>query len=401
MTNKQKWDSVTEALESPQIFIDLSWYFTISAALQRRVWFGNYNRAMFSNMYVLFVAPPATGKGTAAREGAKLLNKYALPGPDGKPLIDPETKEPRMLFTVLPDAVTFEKLVHLIAHCTQTVNATPEIVYAHASAYFALEELSSLFRRQKAEDVCRFLLNMYDCVPFKYDTKNAKTSTIKNGCLSLIACTQLDFMRKAENDGLLGEGLFSRMLIAYAERTRQVRFHYADLTAEQLQHQKDLQLWTKELHKLYGQVQYDSSVHDWLEAWWKDEREYLAQYQDGKLAEYFSRRKDQVIKLAIAHHFSENLNLHIDLKSFEFSAGLTRDLEPGVVKIARRTGRNAAFPIHERLIAYCKKPRSNMEVMDFLSSELDLTESLNTLVQLQQTGRIAQQGDIWQATTQT
>ena len=400
MTNKQKWDKVTEALESPQIFIDLSWYFAVTAALERRVWFGNYERAMFTNMFVLFVAPPATGKGTAMREGSKLLTKFAMTGPDGQPLLDPESKQPKMLFKALPDTVTFEKLVFMIAGSTETISDGTGNLYAHASAYFALEELSSLFRRQKSEDVCRFLLNMYDCVPFKYETRHSKSAIIKNGCLSLIAGTQLDFMRKAEQDGLLGEGLFSRMLIAYAERKRHVKFHYADLSEDQIQYKKDLQLWLRQLAKLYGQITYTREIHEWLEHWWREEDAYLSQYQDGKLAEYFSRRKDHVIKLAIAHHFSEHLTMELTLDDFKFSTGIVRDLEPGVVKIARRTGRNAAFPIQERLLAYCRsRPRSNMEVMDFLCSELDMSESLNTLTQLQATGRIITEQDLWKTTS--
>ena len=50
----------------------------VSAALQRRVWMGNYdNMPIFPNIYVIFVANPGIGKSMSARiGGAKILKTF-------------------------------------------------------------------------------------------------------------------------------------------------------------------------------------------------------------------------------------------------------------------------------------------------------------------------------------
>lgn len=389
MTNKQRWDSLTEALESPQDFIDISWYWTVATALERRVWIGDISRAMFCNLFILFIGPPGIGKGTSMREGNKLLSKYGLVSDDGHPVYFPGEPEPAHLFHRLPDTTTFEELAHSLANCSKVFKLSDTEMFSHSSAYFFLEELSSLLRKNKSDDISRFLLNLYDCVDHKYKTRKAGTAVIKRGCLNFIAGTQLDFIRKAEKDGLLGEGLFSRFIMVYCTTKRQVRCFYADLTDEQKAHQVYLQEWCKRLSKLSGRVEFAPGVQEYMEEWWKSEDENLQKYNETKLAEYLSRRKEHVMKLAVSIHFSESLDLIVTRENVDQAIALLRKFESGLVNMASRSGRNQIFPIQERLInALKQREMTQVELYQFLGAELDYTEILSTIQYLTEAARI-------------
>lgn len=400
MTNLDRWMSYTDPLEAHDDFIKMSWYFACSAALERRVWYGDFSRAMFVAQYVLFVGPPGVGKGSSMREGFKMLRKYAARNPDGSKRYrkdDPKELEP--LFFSLPDTVIFEQLIQSIAdHTFPFVIPGTGDIYAHSSAYFGLEELSSLMRKNKSEDVCRLLLNLYDNVPYRYETKKSGKASLTNGCLNLLAGTQVDFIRRCEKDGILGEGLISRFLIVYCDTKRKTMFEYPPLTPEQLEHQDHLQKWLYRLSSVYGRIQYEDPVADpkWLLEWWQEEYRYLERFIDSKLANYFDRRKDHVMKLAAAIHFSESDSLIITRRAFEEAIRLVRHFELGAIKVAQKAGRNTAFPIQERLVSFIRqRPRTNSEVYRMLESEMDLTEIMNSLALLTAAGRIEQDGDIW------
>lgn len=389
MTNKSRWDSLTEALESPQDFIDISWYWTVATALERRVWIGDISRPMFCNLFILFIGPPGIGKGTAMREGNKLLSKYGLVSDDGHPIYFPGEAEAAHLFHRLPDTTTFEELAHSLANCSKIFRVSETDAFSHSSAYFFLEELSSLLRKNKSDDISRFLLNLYDCVDHKYKTRKSGNAVIKRGCLNFIAGTQLDYIRRAEKDGLLGEGLFSRFIMVYCTEKRHVRCFYADLTEEQKSHQLYLQEWCKRLSKLTGRVEYEPGLQDFMEQWWKEEDEHLQKYNETKLADYLSRRKEHVMKLSIAIHFSESLDMIITKSDVKLAIDLLHKFENGLLKMASRSGRNQIFPIQERLIQALKqRPMTQAEVYQYLGAELDYMEILSTIQYLTEAAKI-------------
>ena len=143
MTNFLKWKSLTSALESPEIFLDLAWYWAVSTALERRVYFGDLSRPHFCNMFLLFVGPPAVGKGTSMREATKLLHVFNYTderAPSEKIHLPPKEK----LFKLLPDNLTFEKLIDILAKSPARAFITgPQTAASYTAYHFALEELSS------------------------------------------------------------------------------------------------------------------------------------------------------------------------------------------------------------------------------------------------------------------
>lgn len=400
MTNLQRWKLFTAELESPDIFLDLSFYWAIGTALERRVYYGSAGRKHYCNPFTLLVGPPAVGKGTAMRAAMSLLDAYHYEDENGRRRKDPITLQDEKLFLRLPDTLTFERLIELICKTPDRLIITgPKTAEAGKGFYFALEELSSLLKKNKTEDVGRFLINGYDGEEFRYSTRHHGDHTIKNYNIAFIAGTQVDFIRKLEAEGLAGEGLLSRFLIAYAREPRKRIFDYAPLTQDQRQSQQVLRDWLKTLSKLRGTITLTPEVNEFMQSWYENESQHLTQYADGKLANYFARRKDQVKRLAAAIHFMESIDLHIPIAAFQEATRIVRLLETSVIRLVNQTGRNALYPIAERLVADIKVAgpagRTRAMVMGFLLPEMDFQEADKTIQMLMEAGRIKFDGSIY------
>lgn len=394
MTNYERWQTLTSSLESPQVYLDFSFYFAISAALERRVFFGDGPYALYPNVYMLLIGPAGIGKGTALRAANVLLKKCHRVDQAGQPITRPIGRDSVAvpLYFKLPDSVTFEKLI--MEFCERYVVKVikhPSGVgkYSYSAAYFCLEELASLFRREKSEDVARFLLNLYDNEPFEYATKKNGQFLLNNSCLNLLAGTTLDFVRTAERSGMLGEGLFSRMFIIYANEPRRICYDYGTVTPAQETALRELQLHVAKLSELSGRIIETPDVLEYMEAWWQSEAKRLSIYREDKLSDYFSRRKIHVKKITAAIHFSESFDMTIPLETWKKGIDVVRSLEANIIKIARRTGRNLNFIAQEKVLHLLQKAPANTLPIPKIYAELsvdlsyfDIKQILELLVEM-------------------
>ena len=404
MTNLERYFHLTETLDCPTSFLKAAWLFSVTAALERRVYFGDPHRPLHANQYIVLVGPAGLGKGLALSESKRLLNCYNLYPPDEmekpreqrKPLLDPVTHFPRKQFNCLPDATTFESVVRDLADSHTSYKAEDGSIVTASCAYFLLEELASLLRPKKSEDVARFLLNMYDNKPYKYKTATAGGAHIEQGCLNLIAGTTPDFFKTAEEAALLGEGLLSRfLLVAEAGRDRESVFFFKNLTKEQLAHQLHLQNWLSFLGHIYGQVTCTDEAVEFLETFWKGEVLRLSLMDDERLQKAFSRRKVHIIKMAIAFHFSEYSTLVLTKRDFEQSITYVHELERSATELLLSTGNNKTYGVQKRLVdrLRLRSPQTIGEVMIFLAPHLDMTAIASVLDLIEKSGHVVTEGD--------
>ena len=387
MTNHEHWNTLTASLESPQVYLDFSFYFAISAALERRVHFGEGTYMLFPNIYTLLIGPAGVGKGTALRAANVLLRAAHREDAQGNTMARRVGHQMVNipLYFKLPDSVTFEKLVNEFCepYVTKTIDHPSGVgKYSYSAAYFCLEELASLFRREKSEDVARFLLNLYDNEPFEYATKKNGQSLLHNSCLNLLAGTTLEFIRSSEKSGMLGEGLFSRMFIVHAEEPRHVRYDYGTMTAAQAESLLQLQKHVALLSQLSGRIIETPDVMEYMEAWWQLEAKRLSIYRADKLGDYFSRRKIHVKKLAAAIHFAESFDLTIPLATWIKAIELVRSLEPNIIKIARRTGRSLSYIAQEKVLHLLRRAPDNTLPTQTVYLELSTDLSFYDIKQL-------------------
>ena len=345
ITNYERWKSYTSGLPSPDNYLDWSWYYTVTAALQRRVWLGPAHQPCYPNMYVILVGPPGLGKGLSIKAVTSMLKHWTLDTSKGneKLATSPEKaavveaavsenlknasateqqgtgKGPKdlikpLLIPVCADAITYEALVQAVAQSYRYINYVEEVngqpklrAYGHSSLCFVLEELSSLMRK-RTNDTVNYLLGLYDCpVDYEYSTITRGKDRIRRGCLNLIAGTTPAFMQSTFDEDLIGEGFTSRTFYVYSNKNRFYQMWLPPLTPEQEQHKTDLLTHVKKLTSLYGPARISDATRQWMQEWWEKYNEKKEwKNKSPEMIPYYARKNIHVMKLAMALHFGED-----------------------------------------------------------------------------------------------
>jgi len=362
MLNFDKWRSITDGYVSPDSYINIGFYYLISAALQRRVWVGPNHMRLFPNQYIILVGPPGVGKGLIIKSVEEFLRFHKLPDPnkvledalkgdckftetdreqisllaqanykEAKDADDDYQKtkkdffEEPLLIPVAANATTFQALVQAVAKAIRRKNyrdfdenAKKEVlkIYTHSSLCYCLEEIASLFRKN-TDDLINFLLQAYDCGDeYTYDTKTAGKHRLRKLCLNFFGGTTPSFMQSTFDDKLLTEGYASRTIYVYESCNRKATLKIPDLTEEQITFKKDLLLHVKKLTTLYGRITITKEAEDYLEDWWIKSQTNRPNTST-KLEAYYARKNIHVLKMAISMHFSESLDMTMNVEPFD------------------------------------------------------------------------------------
>lgn len=351
LTNKERWDSLTDGLCSPQNMLDWSFRFVIAASLQRRVWIGPEHKQLFSNMYGVLFGLPGIGKSLCLDEVSGLLK--ALKKKDIRPdstkrteaeqLVIKQTEDINLslgesnmvkakkdvekaeppLFPYAPDATTYEALVEFMAGAFRRITYTKTLpdgssklaIYGHCSGYFCLDELGSLFRK-KSDAVVNYLLGLYACPnEYEYKTKNSGEDRVLRGCLNFLAGTTPDFMEEIASDKLIGKGFTARCYFICANKNRKNVSKIPPLTDEQIKYRLELLEHIKKLAMLYGEVKIDTETDDFIQKWWNDceNNKQNRPNKSSRLDGYYARKLIHMYKVTMMNHFMESTDLHITL----------------------------------------------------------------------------------------
>lgn len=375
-SNFEKWQIFTKRLTSPQSWIDAGFYFVIAAALQRRVWLygaGEEGSELFPNLYITYVGPPGLGKGIILGPVARILRHHKYE--KGEKIRTNVGKELPPLFPVGADSITFEELLSAVASAIRCLPLPNGKIYSHSSYIFVLEELDSLFKR-KTQDVVNFLKNAYDCKGYEYATKHQGKDFIRNLCVSFLAGTQPDFLFDARRSGLFGQGFASRTLFLFESAERFSSFHNTQLDSEQREAERDILLWIHKLAAIYGEVKYDQPTYNFLESWYRDILQVQKIKAPARMQEYYARKKVTMLKLAMAMHFAESLEMFIPcstfVKAIEWLDRIEKNIERGIAM----TGRNELHPfarrIHEFILS--RKAASLKEITIAFAIDMNVEE---------------------------
>lgn len=351
-TNYSKWLKYNEELVSPNNYIQWGWLSLISSCLQRRVWLSASHKPCYANMYVILVGKPGIGKGLVLgsvsdclkywkRENIKIdkTGKTESEAQLEQVNFDRDTVEAKaaaehglskkqpvaetLLFPMAPDATTYEALVAAVSRSYRRVNykkpdGNPGI-YGHSSMSFVLPELSSLMRK-KTEDTINYLLGVYDSPEdYEYDTRTRGRERVKRGCINILAGTTPSFVQSTFESKLIDEGWTSRVFYIFAHRNRHHQFCFKPLTQEQKDAQQVIVDHVKRLSTIYGEVRISKETLIFLEAWWNNDNDntHLRPNKSTKMEPYYARKNLHIMKVAMALHFGESLEMEIPLSVFE------------------------------------------------------------------------------------
>jgi len=348
MTNWERWQLRLREVTSPQSFIDFGFVYLVSSYLQRRVWTNADHQKLFPNVYIILVGDPGIGKGLVIKPVTEFLKEHKLDtianksGEQIAKMSDDQVKQlsveasdfaeavnknqkpafekPKYKIPIGPDSTTFEAVVETMAKQPRRITfyrwdekAGKRIsdIYRHNSLAFSLEEISTLFTKDKqtTSKTINFLLKAYDCGDVEYITKTSGEYYIKGCCMNLLGGTTPKFMEDAFNEGILGDGFAARTWFIHASANRFYKLRTPQLDAQQVQASKELSEHLLKLTKLYGYIPFSPEADAWLTNWWEKEQlaaDYKRPNMSDKLNSYYGRKNIHIQKLATILHFSED-----------------------------------------------------------------------------------------------
>ena len=301
---------------------------------------------------------------------------------------------------VAADAVTYEALVQSMSFCLRRINylhTEPDgkqrmKIYSHSSQCFCLEEIASLFRKHQ-NDLVNFLIQAYDCgESYEYRTKTAGRDRILRICVNFLGGTTPDFMQETFDDALVNQGYSSRTFYIYGHKNRKSVFFRPELTEAQRGYRKELAAHIKALTKLYGQIRLDQETFTYLEKWKEqfDNKPELRKAKSPKMKAFWARMNIHAMKVAMAKHFSESLEMYIPLDTFKWAIQFIEDESPNMQMALTVGGDNPLAKASSKVLEYLQRvgKKNFKELLTEFWEKLRKTELEEVLNYLQQTDQV-------------
>lgn len=415
-SNKDRYDLLTRDLTSPQSFKDFSFYFMISACLQRRVWMNGYNPnergPLFPNTYTILCGPPGVGKGRALDPISDMLRYWRIDPLTGNITAtghdkEVETEEDKpYLFTCGPNNITYQDLLRKQASHIRYIDwrrargetpRPPETPnkYGSSPIYFLLDELTSLFHRD-AKNITDYLLEAFDCKDYEYSTIARGKDTLKKPSLSFIAGTTPDSLQEQMDEKRVGDGLSSRIIFVYELVEGKRAWECPPLDAEQRQAKQELLEYIKTLAFVYGRCDYSPEANAYMKQWWEVDAPNSRPNNSPKLNEYYTRKIIHVKKLSMILNFAEsNSEYEISLETAKRAIGILDAAEKKMHYALNFKGRNPLGTLSSKVLAFMFEYRRPVNLEYILSSdgggffnELNEMEAKEVMRYLVGTGKI-------------
>lgn len=428
MTNLQHWNNILRDIEAPQEFIDWSFTWMISAALQRRVWTTGRGKVLYPNMYLFLVAEPGIGKGVSLGPAKELLSwhKYYDKGPhdpesiykrlmsggsisvddnlerlitptsgNGKDAAAMDEKKNLPLFAMGPDSTTYAQLVQDMAGSARLIRnsitlpdgSTKVQVHTHNSFAFVSTELSNLIKKG-SDEIVTLMLEAYDCVEkYEYRTKHQGKDCVHRVCLNFAAGTTPDYMSRTFDDSLLNEGISSRSFFIFAFNKRFYRYESGGMTDDQIRSKAVLLSWLRSLAGLFGEVKLSDEAKSFFKKWYENVHPTYRPNKDPKMIHYYSRKELHVMKVAMALHFADSLTLELSVEDVQRAIETLETAEKRMHLALQVGSKNPLANIARKIVRYFvargNEPATYAELMNTFYSEArtaDLAEVVQFMV---------------------
>lgn len=374
MTNLERWNLYLRDAQPPKLYARVGFYYMIAAALQRRVWVGSNEFALYPNLYVVFVTEGGGGKGLVTSPVVSMLSSHKimdLAGDaeaqakasgiktpfDGSDLLQmPNTTkamEAQLLFPCAPSSCSKAALVREMAHNATRVfipeNGRPGEVYTYQSLHFNLDELTSLIKEGDDETMA-FLLEMYTCKPgYRHSVISREQDLIPAGCLSLIAGTTPESVVDLVKRKVLTNGFLSRTWFVYHKSEPRLVWFIPPHDKQQMLARTELEDWLLKLSRVYGELTYSPAAFDAMSRAFESYKDKGVSNNDPILLTYYQRYPIHLQKATMAAHFSRSLTMTLEVEDVQEGIELLRAIEEDMHKSFILGGRNEYLPIAHRI----------------------------------------------------
>jgi len=149
----------------------------------------------------------------------------------------------------------------------------------------------------------------------------------------------------------MSEGFGARTIFVYAGRKdqRKKTFDY-NQTPEQQAMLDELAKHFLNLTTIYGQVEPTPEAYEWVKDWYENHNHVIN--PDRKLGDYYGRKKQHLMKLAMCVHFAESDNLTITKSDIQRALELLNSTEISMSKALQGTSGNPLAVKGEKILDY-------------------------------------------------
>lgn len=343
MTNLERWQFYCKDFPTTNDYVDFSYLFMVSAALQRRVWLFDHRKPIWPNQYMLFVAPPGVGKSMVTDEVKRIFKNIPYTTKGKAAIIDDIEREsklsvPKMLVNMGADSTSFESFVQCAAKSIRPARLSSGELFAHpngkrsyphCSVSFFLDEATSIFHKE-AENMVTFLLSGWACQDdYERTTLGRGTDLIKNLCINLIGGTQPDKLAKISRVDIVGNGFMRRVLMVYGATNRFERARIL-FSAEQMEAYAAITRHIENIGWICGEVSLSDEAWEWYQNWWENPAARPTINKSPLLVHFYTSLNLHVLKLAMAMHFGESTEMVIQvdtlIKARKLLAGIEKTM---------------------------------------------------------------------------
>jgi len=389
--NFSKWMYYMKDVFSPTSWVMGGWVYVVTSALQRRVWYGNIeDKPLFPNLYMVFIGPPACGKGLVIEPVNKLITYWPKKETDLDREPAPGEEIPKLI-TTGPDKITPESLYQEMSKSIRRFDYTADgkqKIYCHSSMAFVLEEMNALFRRNM-DEVPKFMLKAFDCGDYSYKTKHQGNDMIRKMCMNFLAAGTPAILKEAADYHIFDDGFTSRTIFIFEREPRYYSYELPERSDDQVKAFRELLPWIKSLAGLFGRINYSDEAKQFLIDTCDRDHKALVAKAGPKMQSYLGRRGVMIKKIAAALHFSESLSLDIPVERFAEAIEFLKPLEANMQGGFSVVGRNELHPYSNMIRNHLKfaSGASTAELLSIFASDLsaeELNEVLTGLVMAEQ-----------------
>ena len=282
--------TLTSGITSPELFRKWAAIYTLSAALERKVWLRTSSGVLYPNLYVVLIGPPGVGKTEVIWRGREALQDLGT-------------------HHIAPSSVTKASLVDALQKAGRHIvrpKETPASVIFN-SLQIVSNELGVLLPAYDTEFM-NALQDLYDCKTYS-ETRRTRDLAIdvKNPQISILAGCTPSYLQGIMPEGAWDQGFISRVILIYSgERIIRPLFDFAEEAPDET---KALRKELKKRAELYGRVSFTPEAAQQLERWHASGGEPRPEHP--KLYHYTSRRTVHALKLSVVAAVSETAALTI------------------------------------------------------------------------------------------
>jgi len=316
----------TDDNEAPTLFHMWCGLGAVSAAVGRQVWMDMKFFEVYSNLFMVLVAPPGTArKTTALKMARRLVSK--VPGIH----LCPQEVSPQAILKRMSE-------MHTDGEEHQSMAA------------YSLEFGTLLGKGPRQDAMIDFLTDVFDCNPdFDKETIGRGKELAPKPWFSLNGATQPSWIKDHMSPSALETGFVSRILWIYADE-RKLSNPLPETDERFLTMQKDLINDLSHISTLQGKAALDAGAREFYIAWYMDDSRFPKSI-DTRMGNYYERKHIHLLKVAMLLSLTMDDSLIITTVHLEVALSLLGDMEPGMHKSFTGVGKNTYSTDVERLYA--------------------------------------------------